>query len=42
MFHLTVALETTESYLNDKERARKKVKTINFHIEFPTEVKPRG
>lgn len=39
---LTVALETTESYLNDKEEARKKVKTISFHIVFHIEVNPGG
>lgn len=41
IYVLFVTLERTESYFNDKERIRSQVKTINFHVAFSTEVKPR-
>lgn len=35
-FHfLTLTLETTESYLNAKEKGRRKIKAIVFPIAFP-------
>ena len=40
--YLTPALETTELYLSDKEKGKKKEKAISFHILFLTEVKPKS
>lgn len=39
--YITPALETTESYLSDKEKGRRKVKAISFCILFLTRVKPK-